>query len=85
MIYLIEWYFCNIQYASKSETPFNIRLNNHRKYVKNSNAIPASKHFNKHDHDFNNHGKIIVIEQPRNISTTSTGTLQEAQKQPENF
>ena len=85
VIYLLEWYICNIQYAGKSETPFNIRLNNHRKYVKNSNAIPASKHFNKHDHDFNNHGKVIIIKQPRNISTTSTGTLQEALKQPENF
>ena len=85
VIYLLEWYICSIQYAGKSETPFNIRLNNHRKYVKNSNAIPASKHFNKHDHDFNNHGKIIIIEQPRNISTRSTGTLQEALKQPENF
>ena len=64
---------------------FNIRLNNHRKDVKNPNAIPACKHFNRHDHDFNNHGKIIIIEQLRNIRTTSTETLKERLKQRENF
>ena len=85
VIYLLECYICNIQYDSKSETPFNIRLNNHRKYVQNPNAIPAFKHFNRHDHDFNNHGKIIIIEQLRNIHTTSTETLKERLKQRENF
>ena len=85
VIYLLECYICNIQYVGKSETPFNIRLNNHRKDVKNPNAIPACKHFNRHDHDFNNHGKIIIIEQLRNIRTTSTETLKERLKQRENF
>ena len=61
IIYVPKCYICNIQYVSKSETPFNIRLSNHRKDVKNPNAIPACKHFNRHDHDFNNHGKIIII------------------------
>ena len=56
VIYLLECYIYNIQYVDKSETPFNIMLNNHRKDVKNHNTIPACKHFNKHDHDFNNHG-----------------------------
>ena len=50
VIYLLECYICNIQYVGKSETPFNIRLNNHRKDVKNPNAMPACKHFNRHDH-----------------------------------
>ena len=72
VIYLLECYICNIQYVGKSETPFNIRLYNHRKDVKNPNAIPACKHFNRHDHDFNNHGKIIIKEQLRNIRTTTT-------------
>ena len=85
VIYQLECYICNIQYVGKSETPFNIRLNNHRKDVKNPNAIPACKHFNRHDHDFNNHGKIIIIEQLRNIHTTSTETLKERLKQWENL
>ena len=85
VIYLLECYICNIQYVGKSETPFNIRLNSHRKNVENPNAIPACKHFNRHDHDFNNHGKIIIIEQLRNICMTSTETLKERLKQWENF
>ena len=56
------------------------------KYIHtNPNAIPACKHFNKHDYDFNNHGKIIIIEQLRNIRTTSTETFKERLKQRENF
>ena len=42
--------------VGKSETPFNIRLNNHWKDVKNPNAISACKHFNRDDHDLNNQG-----------------------------
>ena len=75
----------NIQYAGKSEPPSNIRLNNHRKDVKNPNAIPVCKHFNRHDHDFNNHGKIIIIKQLRKTRMTSTETLKEKLKQRENF
>ena len=74
IIYLLECYICNIQYISKSETPFNIRLNNHRKNVKNPNTILASKY-----------GKFITIEQLRNIRTTSTETLKERLKQRGNF
>ena len=84
VIYLLECYICNIQYVGKSETPFNIRLNNHRKDVKNPNAIPACKDFNRHDHDFNKHGKIIIIEL-KNIGRTSIETLKERLKQQENF
>ena len=85
VIYLLKCYICNIQYVRKSETPFNIRLNNHRKDIKSPNAIPACKHFNRHDHDFNNHEKIIIIEQLRNILTASSETLKERLKQQENF
>ena len=85
VIYLLECYICNIQYVGKSETPFNIRLSNNRKDVKNPNAIPAYKHFNRHDHDFKNHGKISIIEQLRNIRKTSIETLKERLKQRENF
>ena len=51
-ICLLEYYICNIQYMGKSETPFNIRLSNHRKDVRNPNAIRASKQFNRHNHDW---------------------------------
>ena len=83
--YLLESFICNIQYVGKSETPFNIRFNSHRKDVKNTNAIPACEHFNRHNHDFDNHREIIIIEQTRNICTTSTDTLKERLKQGENF
>ena len=85
VIYLLRCYVYNIQYDGKSETPFNIKPNNQRKDFKNPNAIQAFKHFNKNKHDFNNHGKIIIIEQLRNISPTSTETLKERQKQWETF
>ena len=40
VIYLMECVLCKIQYVGKSETPFNLRLNNHRKDVYNPTAIP---------------------------------------------
>ena len=45
--------------------------------------IVVSKHFNKHDHDFNNYGKVIIIELLRNICPTTTETIKERLKQPE--
>ena len=75
VIYLIECFVCNICYVGKSEAPFNITLNNHRKDIENLKAIPSCKHFNRHDHDFSNHGEIIIIEQLRKIQTTSTKKL----------
>ena len=85
VIFLLECYICNIQYVGKSETPFYIRLNNRRKEVKNPNAMPACKHFNRLDHDFNNHGRFIIKEHLRNILATPTETLKERLKQRENF
>ena len=49
-----------IQYVRKAETAFNIKLNNHRKYVNNPKSIPADFHFRKPGHSFNLHGKINV-------------------------
>ena len=63
---------CKIQYVGKSETSFNIRLNNHRKDIKKPNTIEACKHFNNNEHTFTKHGKFIIIEQLRNINTTPT-------------
>ena len=85
VIYLLECIMCKIQYVGKSETSFNIRLNNHRKDIKKPNATEACKHFNNNEHTFSKHGKFIIIEQLRNINTTSTKTLKLRLKERENF
>ena len=76
---------CKIQYVGKSETSVNIRLNNHRKYIKKPNAIEACKHFNNNEHTLSKHVKFIVIELLRNINTTTTETLKLRLKERENF
>ena len=38
---------CNLQYVGKNETPFNIRLHNQRKDVKDPKAILADEHVQK--------------------------------------
>ena len=78
IIYLVECYICKIQHVGKSEIPFSIRLNNHRKNIKNPNASVACKHFN--NHGFNNHGKFIITEQLRRNIKTPTDTLKEKQR-----
>ena len=65
VIYLLECLLCKMQYIGKSETPFYIRLNNHRKDIKHPNAIEACKHFNNWNHIFHKHGKFILMEQLR--------------------
>ena len=47
-----ECILCKIQYVGKSETAFNLRLNNHRKDVNNLKAIPAYHHFKIHGHNY---------------------------------
>ena len=46
--------------------------------------MPTCKYLNKFDQSFNNHGKFIIIQQQRNICTTSTETGKEILKQEEN-
>ena len=84
IIYLLECLQCKIQYVGKSETEFNLRINNHRKDVNNPCGIPASKHFSKPGHDFNHHAKFIIIEQLRNIDL-SKEMITFRLKQRENF
>ena len=81
VIYLLECIMCKIQYVEKSETSFNIKLNNHRKDIKKANATEACKHFN----NSGRHGKFIINEQLRNINTTPTETLKLRLKDRENF
>ena len=54
-----------IQYIGKSETPFNLRLNNHRKDAKNPRreTIPACKHYVYGAHDFNKHAQFTLVDQ----------------------
>ena len=85
VIYLLECSIYKIQYVGKSETPFHIKLNNHRKEIKDPSAISACKHFNSPNHDFNTHGKFTVIEQLRNITSFSSEILKERITQRENF
>ena len=85
VIYLLECLLCKIQYVRKSETPFHIRLNNHRKDIKNPNAIEACQHFNNWNHTFHKHGKFIITEQLNNIKNTSTEFLKQRLKDRENY
>ena len=71
VICLTECVMHKIQYVRKIETSFNIRLNNYCKV----NVIKAFKRFNNNEHIFRKHGKFIIIEQLRNISTTPNETL----------
>ena len=43
-IYIMECMICNLQCVGQNETPFNIRLNNHRKDVKDPKAVLVDKH-----------------------------------------
>ena len=85
VIYLLECIMCKIQYVGKSETSFDIRLNNYRRDIKKPNAIGACKHFINIEHTFSKHGKFIIIEQLRNIKTNPTETLKVRLKEREKF
>ena len=43
LLYLLQCRICQLQYVGKSETPLNIRLNNHRKDAKSQASILARK------------------------------------------
>ena len=45
LIYLLECRICQLQVVGKSETSFNIRLNDHRKNIKNKYSVLAYNHF----------------------------------------
>ena len=63
----MECTICRIQYIGKSETKFNIRLNNHCKDVNRQNAPRADQHFKLPDHNFNQHARFTLIEQLDNM------------------
>ena len=83
-IYLMECTICNLQYVVKNETPFNIRLTNHRKDVKDPEAILADKHFQKNGHRFNEHARFAIIGRLKNTNLDKE-ILRESLIQRENF
>ena len=80
----MEYTQCNKQYLGKADSTFNIRLNNHRKDIKNLNAILACRHFQQQGHNFNSHAKFIIIDKLVNTSS-SKDILSEHLIQRENF
>ena len=83
-INLMECKICNLQYAGKNETPFNIRLDNHSKDEKVPKAKLADKHFQKNDHRFNEHARFTIIDRLTNINLDKK-ILREHLIQRENF
>ena len=67
-MYIMECINCKKQYVGKSEWPFNIRLNNHRKDLKRIDAIPEIHHFSETGHKFEHDAKFTIIKQIRNLN-----------------
>ena len=73
LIYFIECNICNLQYVGKSETGFNIRLNNHRNHIKKAFCgCEITEHFllKPKTHNFDNDVTITIIEQTKRIDMT---------------
>ena len=85
VMYLMECILCKIQYVGKSEIPFNLKLNNHRKDVNNQKAISACSHFKIHGHNFMKHAQFTLIGQLTEISNVSKDTLRLRLKLREDF
>ena len=81
----MECILCKIQYVGKSETPSNLRLNNHKKDVNNPKVIPACNNFKIHGHNFMKHVKFTLIEQLTEISNVSEDTLRLRPKRQKDF
>ena len=66
---------CSIQYVGKSETSFNIKLNNHWKDISNLKAITACIRFRKDGHNFIQHAKFTLIEPLTQTKSVIRATL----------
>ena len=64
----MECTISSLQYVGKNETPFNIRLNNHREDVKDSKAIFTDKHFQKIGHRFKEHVRVATTDRLTNTN-----------------
>ena len=81
----MECISCKIKYVAKSETPFNLILNNDKKNVNSSKAIPVCNLFKMRGHNFMKHAKFTLIEKSMEISNVSKATLRLLLKQREDF
>ena len=63
----MECRICRIQYIGKSETEFNIKLNNHSKDVNRQNPPQVDQHLNLPNHKFNQDARFTLIEQLDNM------------------
>ena len=63
IIYLLQCRIWFVQYVDKSETTFNLGLNNHRNGSKKKDAILAWIHFQKSNHIFQQDAKFVLMEQ----------------------
>ena len=66
VIYIIECKICQLQYVGKSETGFNLRLNNPRNHIKKGVcSCELTEHIlhNTRTHNFDNDAIIAIIEQ----------------------
>ena len=85
IIYLLKCLLYKIQFVRKLKTTFHIRWNNHRKNIKNPNAIEACQYFNNWNHTLHKYGTFILNEQLNNIKNTSTEALKQRLKHRENY
>ena len=76
LIYLLQCFICHFKYVGKSETLFNIRLNNHNKDAKSKASILACEHVNEQNHNFQQYDEFTLLEQIKKQSTAEeTRTL----------
>ena len=84
LIYLMEYTLCKRQYTNKSETTFNITLNDHRKDGHKACTPDADQHFGQPGRNFNQHPKFTLTEQVNNTELAKE-LLTFRLKKPRNF
>ena len=67
-IYVLTCGTCKLQYVGETETPFNIRLNNHRSFYTKERNCPITRHLLRAGHDFEN-VTFQIIEKNQNWDT----------------
>ena len=80
IIYLLECTRCSKRHVSKSEWPFNSRLNNYRHRIKSTDydkLLPVQQHFRLANHDFSRDAKFTIMEKIKeNVSDEITVVLE---------
>ena len=64
----MECRICRIQFIGKSETEFDIRLNNHHKDFNNQNTPQADQYFKLPNQNFNQNVRFTLNEQLDNVN-----------------